>query len=280
MTVALTGGRFLPLTEAALGCLDRGFLYGDGAFETMRAYDGRIFRLAQHLTRLEKALVFLEIRLEQPLGRLGELLEELVARNGLRDAYVRLTVTRGIHTGELTLRQEGPPTVFAFAGEARTPNNRVSLCPVDGRISSSDPLRRFKTTNYLFNLLARSRAHKQGASDAVLLNEKGDVCETTTSNLFLLCRGVVRTPTLEVNILDGIARSTVIEICRDAGLECHQEAFGLEALESADEMFVTNSIGEVMPVERWKVKELPAPGAITQRLARAYAACVARETMS
>jgi len=244
----------------------------------MRAYDGRIFRLDEHLARLDRALGFLEIHLGAGASELAGHMEELARRNGLADAYVRLTVTRGTHTGDLSLAQKGASTVVAYVRQAPGPNRVLSLHQASARISSSDPTRRFKTTNYLVNLLLRAEALKQGFSDAVILNERGHVCETTTANLFVISGTGVSTPPLSANILDGITRSVVMDICGSLGVDCREELFGLEAIESADEVFATNSIGEVMPVEKWEARPIPAPGRLTQRILEAYKARVREET--
>jgi len=280
-------GDLVPAGEARIPVLDRAVLYGDGLFETVRAYRGHPFRLERHLERLEEGCRLL--RFEPP--RSGEEIKDavmsLLEENGLEgpgDAYVRITVTGGPSAGPNGLLRSGPTGLFMIAqpydgypeGMYR---EGVSLVISGIRRNSSSPLSSLKSSNYLDSLIARQEALDQGADDAVMLTTAGNLAEATSSNLFMVREGNVFTPDIGCGFLPGVTREAIIELCGELGITCTPVMAGTDVLLSADEAFITNSLMEVMPVKRIARKQVgkACPGRLTARLAKAYRELVARE---
>jgi len=271
-------GDLVAAEQAALPALDRGLLYGYGLFETMRSYGGRVFRLAEHYRRLEAGAEMLAIPVPLTLAALGEAVETTLARNGLADAYVRLTLTAGEAEG-------GGPSVVLFAREvteyAPELRERGMAAVISGvRRNETSPLARVKSLNYLDNLLAREEARRSGAGEALLLNTRGFITEGAASNVFLACDGTLFTPGVEAGALPGITRQVVMELAREEGLAVEEANVALPDLFGAGEAFLTNSVMEVMPLVSvgGRPVGLGRPGPLTGRLARRYRDLVARET--
>jgi branched-chain amino acid aminotransferase group I len=274
-------GRFVERGEAAAPALDRGLLYGYGLFETMRSHGGRVFRLEEHYRRLCEGAVVLELPPALTLDDLRAAIDTLLERNGLTDAYLRLTVTAGPSPDEggaspsvlLVARPLSgyPPALY-----------RRGMAAVTGstRRNEASPLSRVKSLNYLDNLLAREEARRKGADEAILLNTRGLVAEGSASNLFLVGSGRLLTPSLDSGALPGITRATVIELAREAGIACAEGGVATEALVQAAEAFLTNSIMGVMPLTRLDGRPIGSgrPGPVTGAIRRLYARTVARET--
>ncbi len=286
-------GRLIPRSRATLSPFDHGFLYGYGLFETMRSYDGHIFRLDRHLARLRRSLGNLGLAEDiisapdTPTGE--ESLEtaclKVLEANGLRDARIRLTVTAG--EGDMTpdpgtCRE---PTVLVTATNlVPLPDERyakvytATLSSV--RRNSGSPLSRLKSTCYLDNVLARSEARAVGCDEAVLLNEAGYVAEGSTTNLFLVGNGKIITPSIESGVLPGITREAVLEIARATNIKTAERQVELKELVESDEAFVTNSILELVPLVRFEGKPIGTgkPGPVTETLLAAYRRLVKEET--
>jgi branched-chain amino acid aminotransferase len=266
-------GEFVPREEAMVSAFDRSFLYGDGLFETVRAYAGTPFKLAGHLKRLAASGEALGI---VPPDGLADAATELIERNGLSDAYVRITVSRGTHAGALAPDEPLAPTVLIEAKPlhpypAELYERGAALTVSSLAHDSASPLRRHKTTSYLVSILAKREAKERGVDEALLLDPAGNVAEGATSNVFCVRGGELLTPSLDLNILPGLTRATVIDLARGAGIAVREERFGLAALTSANEAFLTNSLMEVMPVRFVDDHAFaPAPGPVTQSLAAAY----------
>lgn len=273
-------GRFVPREEARISVFDHGFLYGDGVFEGIRAYQGRIFRLEQHLDRLyDSARALL---LEIPLSReaMREAILETVRRNGLRDAYIRPIVARGV--GDLGLDprkcrgatvviivdaiQLYPPQAYERGLRAVTARTRKI------RPDMLNP--RIKSLNYLNNILARIEANRAGADEALLLTRDGYVCECSADNLFVVTRGEVWTPPPHLGLLRGVTRDTVLALAREAGLPAAERVFTLHDVYTADECFLTGTGAEVGPVVEVDGRRIGdgRPGPVTARLVAAFRA--------
>jgi branched-chain amino acid aminotransferase group I len=271
-------GEMIERDRATVSVLDRGFLYGDGLFETVRAYAGTPFQPAEHLARLQASGSVLGIPVPDGLDKV---IAQLIRANGLGDAYVRVTVSRGPHTGALAPDDPPTPTVLVEARPLHpypvTLYERgavavVSSLPHDG----SNPLRRHKTTSYLLSILARREAKQRGADEALLLDPAGNVAEGATSNVFCVRGGELFTPPLDLNILPGVTRATVIDLARRAGIPVREERFRLASLLYANEVFLTNSLMELLPLHFVEDHAFsPIPGPVTQVLAEAYRALVA-----
>ncbi len=277
-------GEILDDKEALINVMDRSVLYGDGVFETLRAYDGIPFRLDRHLRRLEKGCQALRMRITADEAELSRAISLLYEENvGFGDAYVRITVTGGLHDGGRTLTRSGQPRTFILV----TPLPPVHFSPKDKGIrlclasfprNSHSPLSRIKSANYLEFLWARQEATDKGYDDALFLNQEGHLCEATTSNLFLIREGGVFTPGLKCGPLPGITRETVLELCRELLIPAREDCLVLDDLLQADEAFLTNSVAEVIPVREVEGRSLPqCPGPITKTVHEAYRDLVRKE---
>ena len=270
-------GHLVPRAEAKLSPFDHGFLYGYGLFETMRAYEGHIFRLDRHLTRLRCSAESLGLRPKLDAFDLENACVETLQANKLKDARVRLTITAG--EGDMTpdLNTCSNLTVLVAA------RNFVPLPPEryeQGfkaalsflRRDSQSPLSRLKCTCYVSNILARMEAKAAGCDEAIMLNELGYIAEGSTANIFLVSEGELSTPSLESGILPGITREAVLEIARDLNIKTVERQIELRELSRAEEAFVTNSIIEVMPLTRLNGEPIGTgkPGKLTRNLMAAY----------
>lgn len=276
-------GRLVLAAEARVSAFDHGLLYGHGVFETMRAYRGRVFRLRAHLERLTDSARVLEITLP-PRGELERAVSAVLEANRLNDARIRLTLTGGEGSARPVVPAPGPATLVVAASplaplDAAVWEHGYQLCVAKTRRHSGSPLTRIKTTNYLENLLAHAEAVRQSADDAILLNERGDVTECCLSNLFIVRDKRVVTPSLDCGLLPGITRAAVLEVAAGCGISASEERVTLEQVAGANEVFVTNSIVEVLPVTALEGKRIGdgVPRSTTRRLANEYKQLVARE---
>ena len=274
-------GKIIPLRDAAVSATDYGFLFGYGLFETMRTYGGSVFRLERHLSRLYACGVKLGIPIDTDGCK--KAVERVLQANGLRDARVRLTASIGAGSLAPDPASCGKPTILVTA-MPYVPYSQEAyekgFCAVVSSIrrNSQSPIPAMKTANYLESLLARREAHAAGADDALLLNERGQLAEASASNVFLVSKGVAKTPRVSCGILPGITREAVLELGLQLSLKIAEEDIRLDEIHTADEAFLTNSLIEVMPLTAVSGKKLGSgnPGAITRQLMSAYKALVAR----
>ena len=271
-------GAFVPKEEAKVSVFDHGYLYGDGIYETLRAYDGMLFHLKGHLERLQHSADAIALKLPMPLEKIGQALYETVKANKLRDAYVRIQVSRGV--GEIGLDPAlcPSPTVVIVAKQFHDYPEKLFAEGVPVAIVNTrrnhplalDPS--IKGTNFLNNILAKIEAIRANAYEAIMLNWEGHVAEGTISNLFFLKDGVLVTPSLETGILKGVTRTLVLELARKEGVRTREGLIQLAELMAADECFITNTTVEIMPVT--KVNDKPVgsgqPGPVTAQLLKAY----------
>ncbi|WP_447979175.1 aminotransferase class IV [Candidatus Nitrospira bockiana] len=276
--------RFVRSEDARISVFDHGFLYGDGVYETMRAYGGRIFLLHRHLERLERSAKLIGLDLPIPDQPWSLLLHDLLTRNTLDDAYIRVTVSRG--PGRLGLDPHlcSKPTLVILA--LPLPSSPVDWFETGVRLTVATTRRthpstlspKIKSLNFLNNILAKQEALERGAFDAVMLNLEGEITECTTSNIFFVTGGRVRTPAIECGLLDGITRETVLTLAREAGIEVEEGAYQPNAMADADECFLTNTTLEILPVKA--IDRIPlalqAPGALTRRLQELFRANLSR----
>jgi branched-chain amino acid aminotransferase len=277
MNKVYLNGRLVDERRAVVSALDRGLLYGDGLFETMRAYGGRVFRLDQHLARMARSAKALRI----PFDVKPDAVTKLLRANGLADAYVRITLTRGVHGGDLGLDTGARPTqiIQARAFHAYPPRlyrRGMKVALADAVRPSRSAAGRHKTLSYIENLLARDAAKGRGFDETLFLDDRGFVAECATSNLFWAKKGTLFTPAASMNILPGITRAAVIEIARADGVKVKEGRFRLAELKRADEVFLTNSLMEVMPVREVAGKRIFRHVA-TRGFALAYRRLVAAE---
>lgn len=272
---AYVNGRFVDESQATVSIFDRGFLYGDGVFETMRVYDGQIFRLHRHWGRLFAALAHFKIECPLSPEELRVVCHVLIERNQTRNGFARIYVTSGSSRwGATTMSEHGASLVVLAGGldgfEAPPLKVVVSTMRLDPALS------RFKTANRLPYIRARLEAEQAGANDAVLLNASGRVVELSTSNLFIFKAGELFTPAISEGPLPGITREVVILLAGEMLLTTREAMLGVPSLENADEIFATNSLMEIVPVIQFKDRVL-AKGSLTQRLQGAYREFVRQE---
>ena len=251
-------GEIVPASEATVDVRDRGFLYGDGAFETMRAYGGEVFEWDAHMDRLAETCEVLGLEHGLSAGDLRERVDETLATNEFREAYVRLSITRGVQSGKLTPDEEVDPTVVVIVSQL--PRGGRGSQPVwDGpatlqtaktkRVPDAAIPARAKTHNYLNGVLARLELRVTDADEAMLVDADGHVTEGATSNLFFVRDNALRTPSLDGPVLPGITRRVVLELAREEGIPVEEGQYTPEEIRSADEVFLTNSTWELRPVE-------------------------------
>jgi branched-subunit amino acid aminotransferase/4-amino-4-deoxychorismate lyase len=282
--IVLLNDRFLARGEASVPVDDGAFLHGAGLFETMRAENGCVFRLESHLRRLMRSAEQLLFPLERERLPSGDRFAELLRRNEVTRGRVRLTVTAGAMRGP---EAEPSPTVCATAsGAADFPEefyrDGVAVLVSRYRTSPSDPLAGHKTTNYLPRLLALRAAQTQRCAEALWFTTENLLAEGSITNVFVVRDGTVLTPRRETPVLPGIARAVVLELCREASIPTDERALNINELLDADEVFLTNSIMQVLPVIRVERKDIAdgKPGPITRQLLHAFRACVSKECAS
>ncbi|SDM11285.1 branched-chain amino acid aminotransferase [Halogranum gelatinilyticum] len=251
-------GELVDADEATVNVRDRGFLYGDAAFETLRAYGGEVFEWEAHADRLRETCEVLQLDHGLSDADLRSRIDETLAANDLREAYVRLSVTRGVQPGKLTPSEEVDPTVVVIVkglprgGRNSTPvwDGPATLQAVrTQRVADRAIPSKAKTHNYLNGILARLELRATGADEALMLDADGHLAEGATSNLFFVDGQSLKTPSLDGPVLPGITRDVVIDLARSEGIPVDEGAYTLDDVRTADEVFLTNTTWEVRPVE-------------------------------
>lgn len=284
-------GRIGPPEQAVVPVMDRGFLYGDSVYEVVRTYGGRVFALEAHLQRLEASAAYLAMALP-PRTRIEEELARTLAAGGNAESYARIVVTRGEGTFGLSPHLGGPPRLVVIVKALELPPPEVYRRGLHVAVARTrrTPPRAFdpaaKTGNYLNSVLALREAHDASADDAVMLDLDGHVTEASTSNVFFVKGSVVVTSPLPLGLLHGVTRAHAIAAAREDGLLVREEPFGAGALAEADEVFLTSTIREVIPVTRLTLLDdaeprarpvaQGAPGPVTARVHAAFRARAAR----
>ena len=275
-------GSLVRADQATLSVFDAGFLHGAGLFETMRAYAGKVYRLDQHLDRLAKSAKALSIPLTTDKNSLRRAVEQTLQANGLSEARLRLTLSRG------DLRRPPDhthPATLVITASAMTPypaqfyQKGMTVVLSDVKLNSSDPLARHKSSNYLSRLLVLGKAQQLGAGEALWFTELNHLGEGCISNVFLAKDSTLLTPPLEEPILPGITRAAVLELAQADKIPTRQQTLTIDDLLGAEEIFLTNSIMEVMPVCRFEKHAVgnEQPGPLTQHLAELYRQDVAEK---
>ena len=270
-------GRIVPDTDAYISSADRGFLYGDGIYETLRSYSGKPFKLSDHLERMRHSAKQLRISFSYTNEDIGKWINELIERNCSQDAYIRITLSRGSGGGRLQMDDNIEPTtliqVKPFSPyDSKLYDEGMSLVVSDYKRSTTCLISRYKSTNLLQSILRKEEAKKKSAHEAIILNTDSYVAECVVSNIFMVSDGNVITPSLDTNILPGITRKTVLDICSNTGIPVSEEHFMVERLLKSDEVFITNSLMEIMPVSKIDDSKIgkTVPEKITQQLMSAY----------
>jgi len=267
-------GKFVPESEAKVSVFDHGLLYGDGIFEGIRFYNGRVFRLEEHHDRLWDSAR--SICLEIPISRaeMTEALLETIRRNDLREGYIRQIVTRGVGNLGLNPTQCKRPSVIIIATTiALYPKEdcerglKVVTCATR-RTGSAALNPAVKSLNYLNNVMARIEANLAGADEALMLNENGNVAECTADNVFIIKKGQIFTPPISAGALRGITRSVVFEVAAELGIKISETDVTRHDVFIADECFLTGTAAEVIPVVKADGRTIGTgkPGSITMRI--------------
>jgi len=280
--VLIDGEAVADASAASVPVLDRGFLYGDGAFEVLRTYGGVPYAVRPHLARLRRSCERLSIPLAVNEETLAAEVTRGLAEAGNPESYVRIMVTRGVTEMGLAVPAElhprrvlvvlplkpQPPEMYAEGVEVAT--------VVGGRALDGTGAAGAKASNYLPNVLSLSAARARGGYEAVSVGPAGELLEGSTSNLFLVRGGELYTPSTDLGILDGITRRTVLSAAGDLGVPVHEGLFFPPALYGADEAFITSSLREVVPVVRADGQPIGdgRPGAVTRRIHEAFRARV------
>ncbi|MFH1788525.1 MAG: aminotransferase class IV [Candidatus Altiarchaeota archaeon] len=284
MTKIVYNGEVLDEASARLPVLDWGVLYGYGIYETMKAVNGRVFKLERHLSRLREGAG--EIRLPLPWSdeEITDMVNKALSANNLSDAYIRLTITRGVGEPGLKLTGKINPNIIVLARplpqdirEKREKGVRAAVTEKHVRCTR-DVRCRVKTTNYLMNALAKLDAKDQGLDELILLNEKGFAAEFSSANLFIVSDGKLYTPPFEAGILPGVTRETVLELAVELGIESFEENISVDQLYSAEEVFKSSAIQGVIPVVELDGKPVGdgKPGETTRNILREYIELVER----
>jgi branched-chain amino acid aminotransferase len=278
-------GEVVPADAATVNVRDRGFMYGDAAFETLRAYGGDVFRWGAHADRLRETCDVLSLAHGVDDATLKSRVEETLRVNGLEDAYVRLSITRGVQPGKLTPAETVDPTVVVVVKPL--PRGGRDGAPVwDGpasvqtvktrRVPDRAIPARAKTHNYLNGILARLELRVTGADEAVMLDADGHLAEGATSNLFFVTDEALCTPSLDGPVLPGVTRAEVLDIAAEEDIPVREGSFTPDDLRNASEAFVTNTTWEVRPVATVDGIDVGG-GPVTTLFSRVFDARVERE---
>ncbi len=271
-------GKLVDKEEARVSVFDHAVLYGDGCFEGIRFYSGKVFRLQEHIIRLFDSIRYLMIELPWSFEEVCKATEETVAASEMEDGYIRLVVTRGV--GDLGLNPKNcpKPSMFIIVQNiALYPRemyeNGLSLITSSYRRPNPDMLsQQVKSLNYLNSISAKLEAVQQNAGEALMLNERGNVAECTGDNIFIVKNGVVITPPLTECALGGITRHAVMDICVAEGIPCEERVMNRFDILSADECFLTGTAAEVIAATSLDGRTIGAghAGPITKRILACY----------
>ena len=277
MATVYLNGQYLPDAKALISPLDRGFTYGDGVYEVIRAYQGKIFLLAEHFARLASSCA--KMRIGAHLTPLEEVPDRLLRDNGLAgDALIYLQITRGAAPrSHVFPPADTRPTVFALAWSfTKNPvldaPGAVAILEPDVRWSRCD----IKVTSLVPNSFAAQRAKELGAHEGLFVRD-GVVQEGSLSNFFAVFDGEVRTAPLSNYILPGITRAVVLDLCREHGIPCRETPVFATELGDADELFLTSTVYDVVPIDCLDGRKLPPERPVTRRIAELFRAVVERE---
>ncbi|MBN2058008.1 MAG: aminotransferase class IV [Candidatus Saganbacteria bacterium] len=273
-TKIFLNGKIRSLDQACISPLDRGLLYGDGVFESLRTFNGKLFQLNEHIKRLLAAARQLKIPRAPSAHDLKQAVLMTLAANNFQETYIKIILTRGLakEHGLGSKNVLGKPTLLIIAEKLKPPSAKAYAQGWKAVISSLRrpdlPTSRLKSLNYLIGVLAKMEAELAGAEESLLLDSRGNLAEGSISNIFIVKHGIVYTPPLTSPILAGLTRKTVIRLARQSAIRVVEKNISPKELYTADECFITFSGGGVMPVTRiWKKKiGSGRPGSITTSL--------------
>ena len=262
MTIFLNG-QFVPEERAVVSVFDRGFLFGDGLFETVRVCNGKPFRWSQHMERLQRGADFLKIKIPFTPDVIRDSAGQLIAKNQMPDALLRVTLSRGVGVRGYSPSGADKPTLVMSLHPLPTAASRCQVITATIRLPVGDPLANFKTANKLPQILARAEADAAAADEALLLNTDGHVAEATSGNVFWISGRTVCTPSLAAGILPGVTRAVVLEICRKENLPTQEAKISSAELQRTVGIFLSltsRGIVEVNSLDGVEKKISPLTG--------------------
>jgi branched-chain amino acid aminotransferase len=271
-------GKYYDRSEAMISVFDHGLLYGDGVFEGIRIYNGKVFKLAEHIDRLYRSAKALLLDIPMSQAEMAIATLEAVKENAKIDGYIRLVVTRGEGPLGLDPVQCSRPTVIIIVGDIQLYPHEyyekgISVVTAASRRMPADSLDpRVKSLNYLNNIMAKVEARQAGCLEAVMLNHEGYVTECTADNIFMVRAAVLLTPSPHYGALDGITRMTVMDVASTCEIDARETALTRYDLYTADECFMTGTGAEIMPVTKIDGRLIGAgePGPVTKRLIEGF----------
>lgn len=284
MTVVWIDGKWYDRATAVVSVFDHGLLYGDGVFEGIRSYGGRVFRLETHLDRLFASAKAIWLDIPMAKDAIGRMVEEGVVKSGIKDTYIRLVVTRGVGDLGLDPRKCAKPTIFCIVDTIKLwPQDRyeqgltalTAATPIHHREALSP---RVKSLNYLSHILAKVEGIAANVDEVIMLDSGGYVAEASGMNLFAVTNGTLRTPPPYAGILRGVTRDTVMELAREAGYGVEEVPMNRYDLYTADEVFLTGTAAEVVGISKLDGRSIGTgvSGKVTRDLAARFRAHVTR----
>jgi len=276
-------GKFFDKTEAKVSVYDHGLLYGDGVFEGIRVYHGKVFRLKQHMDRLYDSARSIWLEIPMSKDALTAAVEETVRVNEKQNGYIRLVVTRGAGTLGLDPRKCDPQMIVIVDDISLYPQELyengleiITAATIRSHPAALSP--RVKSLNYLNNILAKIEAIRGGCLEALMLNHKGEVAECTGDNVFVVKNGQIRTPPIDAGILEGVTRNAVMELATAAGMDVREMVLTRHDIFTADEFFLTGTAAEIIPVVKCDGRPIGngKPGQVTRQLRARFQEMVRR----
>lgn len=284
MSAIWIDGKFVERAQAVVSVFDHGLLYGDGVFEGIRAYGGRVFRLDRHLERLYASAKAIWLEIPMSIDEMRDVVLDTIRKSGLKDAYIRLVVTRGVGDLGMDPRKCGTPGVICIVDTiALWPADRyekgltclTAATPINHRESLSP---RIKSLNYLTHILAKIEGIAGGVDEIIMLDASGFVAEASGMNVFVLSNGTLRTPPSYAGILRGVTRDALIELAPEAGYAVEESLLNRYDLYTADEVFLSGTAAEVIGMTRLDGRAIGSgtPGPVTRDLSARFRALATR----
>jgi branched-chain amino acid aminotransferase len=271
-------GQFVEHENAKVHVYDHGFLYGDGVFEGLRIYGGKVFKLHEHLVRLYESAAHICLQIPLTIEEMTKAVVDSVAANKREDGYIRLVVTRGVGNLGLDPRScPNPQVIIIVDGISLYPKEMyengmeiVTASTIRNHPNALNP--RIKSLNYLNNIMGKLEAIRAGVPEALMLNHFGEIAECTADNIFIVSKGILRTPHKNAGILEGVTRNTVLDLARENGIPVEETTLTRHDLFTSQECFLTGSGAEIIPVTKCDNRVIGSgkPGAITLKLIAAF----------
>jgi len=270
--------RLVPAEQAMVSVYDHGLLYGDGVFEGIRVYNKKVFLLAEHVERLYESARAIRLEIPMTQAQMAEAVEKTCAANSIVDGYVRLVVTRGAGALGLDIRKTANPQIIVIAATIKLYSEElyqqglkiITASTIRNHPGALSP--RIKSLNYLNNILAKIEGTDAGCEETLMLNHKGDIAECTGDNIFIVKRGILKTPPTDAGILEGITRNCVVQLAAKASIPVQEVTLQRHDVYTADECFLTGTAAEVIAVVEIDGRKIGAgvPGPITQDLRQRF----------